>query len=50
MDRKKEAEKLRQSMLEHKRKLGTDPEYRKRCAEIDRKFSEHLLGYKKDDE
>lgn len=46
MDWKKEAEKIREVMLEHKRKLETDPEYRKRSEERRKQFRDVLfLGY-----
>lgn len=46
VDWKKEAEKIREVMLEHKRKLETDPEYRKRSEERRKQFRDVLfLGY-----
>ena len=40
MDWKKDAERIRQAMLEHQRKLETDPEYRKRSEETRKRFRE----------
>ena len=45
VDWKKEAEKIREAMLEHKRKLETDPEYRKRSEEFRKRFDENCPGY-----
>ena len=46
MDWKKEAEKIREVMLEHKRKLESDPEYRKRCEDRQKLlFDENCPGY-----
>ena len=42
MDWQKEAERVRQAMLEHKRKLETDPEYRKQSEEFSKKLEEAI--------
>ena len=42
MDWKREAEKIRQAMQEHKRNLETDPEYRKRSEETKKRLEENL--------
>ena len=43
MERKKQLELIRQSALEHKRKLENDPEYRKQSEETKRLLRENLL-------
>ena len=50
-DWKKEAQRVTQAMQEHKRKLETDPEYRKRSEERRKLFRDVLfLGYEERDE
>lgn len=46
-DKKKEAQQIREIMLERKRKMETDPEYRKRVEESEAAFEEafHLKQY-----
>ena len=41
-DWKKEAEKINRVMLEHKRKLESDPEYRKQSEEIQKRLREGI--------
>ena len=43
MDWKKEAQRVTQAMQEHKRKLETDPEYRKRSEERRKLFRDVLF-------
>ena len=42
-------DKTRQALLEHKRKLETDPEYRKRSEETRKMLEENLKVYPHED-
>ena len=46
-DAKKLSAEIRAAALEHKRKMETDPEYRKKAEETKKRFEEHLYGFKK---
>ena len=48
MDWKKEAEKLREMAIEHKRRLETDAEYRRQCEEIDQRMDKFLPNFGND--
>ena len=42
--------KLQEAMLDHKKKLETDPEYRKRCEELRKELDKVLTSWPNDTE
>lgn len=47
-DKQKDLEDLKKAMQEHKRKLETDPEYRKRSEERRKRLDKYLPGFGND--
>ena len=48
-DWKKEAEKLQKEALEHKKKMETDPEYRKQSEKNRELYKKYLPGFGNDE-
>ena len=46
--KQEQAAKLKEALLEHRRKMETDPKYRKECEEIGAKLDKVLLSFGND--
>ena len=46
--KQEQAAKLKEALLEHRRKMETDPEYRKECEEFYAKMDKVLLSFGND--
>ena len=46
--RKEQAAKLKEALLEHRRKMETDPEYRRECEEFNAKLDKVLPNFGND--
>ena len=46
--KQEKAAKLKEALLEHRRKMETDPEYRKECEEFSAKMDNVLLSFGND--
>ena len=46
--KQEQKDKLKEALLEHRRKMETDPEYRKECEKIGAKMGKVLLSFGND--